>query len=229
LLRGSQLLNCQVKANLCVVESLWLLFLVLTSSMDFLSPEYWEHRYQNDETGWDIGKPSTPLEEYINSIQNKDASILIPGCGNSYEAEYIVEKGFTKLTVIDIAPSPVERLQEKIGGKATVLLENFFTHQGHYDYILEQTFFCALNPELRLAYVQKMSKLLADNGKLAGVLFNKQFETNPPFGGSKKEYEELFAAELQLKKIEVCYNSITPRAGTELFFIAIKKYSQKVL
>ncbi len=192
--------------------------------MDFLSAAYWEKRYQQQQTGWDIGKPSTPLATFIDGIENKDDSILIPGCGNSYEAEYIVQQGFTNLTVIDIAPSPVERLKEKIDGKARVLLEDFFQHKGSYDFILEQTFFCALDPLLRPAYVKKMSELLKNKGKLVGVLFNKQFETNPPFGGSKKEYEELFSKHLQLLKMEECYNSIAPREGTELFFIATKKH-----
>ncbi|MBX9783865.1 MAG: methyltransferase domain-containing protein [Chitinophagaceae bacterium] len=191
--------------------------------MDFLSSSYWENRYRQEQTGWDIGAPSTPLVQYINTIHNKDAAILIPGCGNSYEAEYIVEHGFTNLTVIDIAPSPVERLKQKPGSKATVLLEDFFNHNGSYDYIIEQTFFCALDPSLRPAYVEQMSHLLKPDGRLFGVLFNKQFETNPPFGGSKAEYEELFSKHLHLLKMEDCYNSIAPRAGTELFFIAIKK------
>lgn len=200
----------------------FLIFIILI--MDFLSAAYWEQRYQQHQTGWDIGAPSQPLVQYINSISNKDAAVLIPGCGNSYEAEYMVEQGYTHLTVIDIAPSPVEKLQQKIGNKARVLLEDFFQHQGSYDYILEQTFFCALEPSLRPAYVKKMSELLNINGKLAGVLFNKQFETNPPFGGSREEYEELFSKHLQLLKMEDCYNSIAPRAGTELFFIATKKH-----
>lgn len=192
--------------------------------MEFLSSEYWELRYQKEQTGWDIGAPSTPLVEFINGIQNKEAAILIPGCGNSYEAEYIVEQGFTNLTVIDIATSPVERLQQKIGNKATVLLQDFFDHKDSYDFILEQTFFCALNPSLRPAYVQKMNELLSNQGILAGVLFNKQFETNPPFGGSRAAYQELFSTHLHLLKMEDCYNSIPPRAGTELFFIATKKH-----
>jgi cyclopropane fatty-acyl-phospholipid synthase-like methyltransferase len=193
--------------------------------MEFFSPEYWEHLYQEKQTAWDIGRPSTPLAEYIDSLKHKDASILIPGCGNSYEAEYLVEKGFTNLTVIDIALSPVKRLQEKIGDQATVIQNDFFEHQGQYDHILEQTFFCALNPALRPTYVQKMNELLSDNGKLAGVLFNRQFETNPPFGGSKEEYLELFPKHLHLVKMEMCYNSIPQRAGNELFFIATKKRS----
>jgi methyl halide transferase len=187
---------------------------------DFLSAAYWENRYLLQQTGWDIGAASLPLAAYIHSIENKNAAILIPGCGNGYEAEYLVVKGFTNVTVIDIAASPVEQLRLKLKNSVQVLQEDFFIHSGSYDYILEQTFFCAIDPALRPAYVQKMSELLSPNGKLAGLLFNKQFETNPPFGGSKEEYERLFSTHLHIVKMQDCYNSITPRAGTELFFIA---------
>jgi thiopurine S-methyltransferase len=30
--------------------------------------EYWENRYENNETGWAIGKISTPIKEYIDQI-----------------------------------------------------------------------------------------------------------------------------------------------------------------
>jgi len=48
--------------------------------------EFWEKKYSNDETGWDIGYASTPLTNYFDQLTNKDLKILIPGGGNSYEA-----------------------------------------------------------------------------------------------------------------------------------------------
>ena len=60
---------------------------------DFLSATYWEKRYQEHATGWDIGAASTPLVTYINSIENKEAAILIPGCGTGYEAQYLLDRG----------------------------------------------------------------------------------------------------------------------------------------
>jgi len=30
---------------------------------------YWTQRYQEDNTGWDIGHPSTPLKEYIDQLK----------------------------------------------------------------------------------------------------------------------------------------------------------------
>ncbi|MFY7965735.1 MAG: hypothetical protein ACOVO1_12625, partial [Chitinophagaceae bacterium] len=93
---------------------------------------------------------------------------------------------------------------------------------GKYDLIIEQTFFCALLPTLRKKYVYKMHQLLNANGSIVGLLFNRFFERNPPFGGTKKEYEILFKDAFILKQFDVCNNSILPRFNTELF-IELKK------
>jgi len=88
--------------------------------------------------------------------------------------------------------------------------------------ILEQTFFCALNPDLRTKYVQKMSELLSKDGKLVGLLFGVEFPNNPPFGGSKEEYLTLFSSKFKINLLEPCHNSAKPRMGSELFFNFLK-------
>jgi thiopurine S-methyltransferase len=60
-------------------------------------------------------------------------------------------------------------------------------------------------------------------GRVAGLLFDKEFVEGPPFGGSKAAYEKLFAEKFHIKTMEGAYNSIPPRQGSELFFIAEKK------
>lgn len=190
-----------------------------------LGQQFWDERYQTNETGWDLGAVSPPLKAYIDQLQNKNLRILIPGCGNTYEAEYLLQQGFTNVTLIDIAPTLVNNLKEKFKDNTSIniLLGDFFEHSGTYDLILEQTFFCALNPSLRKAYRDKMLTLLAPGGKLAGLLFNKVFEKEgPPFGGSKEEYEQLFKTCFQFNTCEPCYNSVAPRAGGELFIILQK-------
>jgi SAM-dependent methyltransferase len=184
-----------------------------------IDENYWNNQYQNHTTGWDLGEISPPIKTYINTLTNKSISILIPGCGNTYEADYLLQEGFTNITVIDIAPTLVEVLQQKfIGNKnINVLLGDFFKHQGTYDVIIEQTFFCALPPTLRQKYVYKMHQLLANNGLLVGLLFNKTFEKSPPFGGSKEEYLSLFKNAFHLNTMATCTNSIMPRANTELW------------
>ena len=59
-----------------------------------LNSKFWNQRYLENDTGWDIGYISTPIKEYFDQINNKKLKILIPGGGNSYEAEYLYKKGF---------------------------------------------------------------------------------------------------------------------------------------
>lgn len=192
---------------------------------DFLSADYWNDRYKQNETGWDIGYPSTPLKTYIDQLPDKDISILIPGGGNSYEAAYLLEQGFTDITVIDLAPMVTDQLKEKFkkyGRKANIICGDFFELSGSYDLILEQTFFCAIDPALRSQYVKKMHELLKPAGLLVGLLFNRDFEGGPPFGGNEETYKTLFTPYFHLK-ITPAYNSIPQRAGKELFIIGRKK------
>lgn len=68
-----------------------------------------------------------------------------------------------------------------------------------------------------------MQQLLNDSGRLVGVLFNTDFVGGPPFGGSKEEYKKHFSPYFLFKYFENCYNSIKPRAGTELFILLKRK------
>lgn len=191
-----------------------------------LDGDYWSNRYNNGTDIWDLGEVSPPIKNYIDQFTNKKLRILIPGCGNTYEADYLLQKGFTNVTVIDIAPVLVAQLKEKYKGNPNIkiILGDFFKHEGEYDLILEQTFFCAIDPGLRKDYVAKMPELLAPNGKLVGVLFNRRFEEQgPPFGGTQNEYEPMFAKNFIFKTFEPCYNSFIKRKDAELFINLVKK------
>ncbi len=189
-----------------------------------LDRDYWSKRYQKNETGWDVGTPSTPLKEYIDQLENKNIKILIPGCGNAYEAQYLFEKGFKNVFVIDLAPIPLENLKKRVPDfPSNQLLEgDFFELTNQFDLILEQTMFCAIDPRLRMNYARKASELLVEKGKLVGVLFNREFDGGPPFGGTKEEYLDYFSTHFQNVHLEPCYNSIKPRQNSELFMICEK-------
>ena len=45
-----------------------------------LNKNYWEERYQNNEIGWDTGTITTPLQEYIDQIENKNLYTIIGIC-----------------------------------------------------------------------------------------------------------------------------------------------------
>lgn len=192
--------------------------------MSELDQNYWTDRYKNGQTGWDIGHESTPLKEFIDGLNDLSMKILIPGCGNAYEAQYLWQKGFTQVYLMDLSPIPLKNFADKYPEfpKDQLICGDFFDHKGAYDLILEQTFFCALDPSFRDAYIKKMLHLLAPEGQLVGLLFDFPLtEKGPPFGGSLEEYEKRFSS-FSSKKIEPCTNSIGPRAGKE-FFIQMRK------
>ena len=56
-----------------------------------MEKSFWDSRWENAETGWDLGGVSAQLKAYIDQLESKKLSILIPGCGNAYEAEYLWE------------------------------------------------------------------------------------------------------------------------------------------
>ncbi len=190
-----------------------------------LDDRFWEERYRTGQIGWDIGAPSTPLKEYIDQLEDKTVRILIPGGGHAYEAEYAHRLGSRNVFVIDLTDAPFKELLERCPDFPVdhLIVGDFFAHEGKYDLILEQTFFCALDPALRERYVQHMYHLLNPGGSLVGVLFDDPLNTDqPPFGGSKTIYEPLFRKHFKDLSMEPCSNSIGPRNGRELWLHATK-------
>lgn len=191
-----------------------------------LNSAYWQSRYERNEIGWDVGTITAPLKAYIDQIENRSLRILLPGGGNSYEFDYLKASGFTEVYVLDYAEQPLKNIRERSPhlDSKYLIQADFFSHKGSYDLILEQTFFCALDPSLREHYVTHMHELLSPKGKLTGLLFQFPLTASgPPFGGSKEEYEERFSPLFTLHVLETAYNSIAPRKGNELFFIFSKK------
>lgn len=195
--------------------------------MKTLDNHYWSNLYTNNDAAWDVGNITPPLKAYFDHLQDKNLAILIPGCGNSYEAAYLLENGFSNITLIDISSVLCENLKQRLAVYSSkglqIICGDFFTHEGQYDLIVEQTFFCALDPSLRQNYASKMARLLKPGGKLSGLLFNRSFEKSPPFGGDENEYRQLFSPYFDIKTMERCTNSIKPREGFELFISFRKK------
>lgn len=202
--------------------------------MDKGDQEYWTQRYEADDIGWNVGEATTVLTTYFNQLENKEIKILIPGAGNSYEAEYLHKKGFTNVHILDISEFPLKNFQKR---NPDFPVENchhqdFFKHKGAYDIIVEQTFFCSFEPGpmTRVKYVTKMASLLVPKGKLVGVFMENSGIEDPelrPYGATEAEYKKYLKSHFTTQIFEKCYNSIPSRAGNELFGIFQKKEKAK--
>lgn len=170
-----------------------------------------------------MGQVSPPLSAFLQKLSQREQRILIPGAGYGHEARWLWQEGFRQIKVLDYSAAALAALQEHLPEDALVA-EDFFNHQGQYDLIVEQTFFCALDPALRGQYAQKMAELLAPGASLVGLLFDFPLSSDgPPFGGHAAEYRRYFEEHFKIHKMEACYNSIPPRQGRELFLHLIRK------
>ncbi len=185
-----------------------------------LNEEFWTERYEMNQTGWDLGMPAPALIEYVENGVSKEAKILIPGAGNAWEAEYLFKNGWTNVHVLDISPAAIESFKSRFPDfpERQLICSDFFELDEFFDLILEQTFFCALDPSLRASYAHKMQQLLKPDGALVGVLFKIPLYTDhPPFGGKTEDYESIFDPYFIFEIWEECRNSVAPRAGNERF------------
>lgn len=191
---------------------------------------YWDDRYADGRTGWDVGRPAEPLRAYLEQLTDPTLRILIPGAGHAYEAEYAWGRGLRNVHVLDVAPRPLAAFAARVPDfpAEQLIRDNFFTHDGQYDLILEQTFFCSFppTPEFRHAYFRRAHELLAPGGKLVGLWFATTDVGQPgqrPFGGTRAEYLTYLAPYFTVRTLEPASNSIAPRAGTELFGILLRR------
>jgi methyl halide transferase len=197
--------------------------------MNTLDAQYWQNRYQHNDTPWDANSITTPIKHFIDTYVanhcDKQSPILLPGAGTAHEAEYLHRQGYENVWVMDIAPEPLEAFRQRVPDfpEEHLLQADFFEFEksDFFALIIEQTFFCALQPELRRRYAQKMQTLLRKEGILAGLLFCFPLDKTgePPFGGSIDEYQQTFEPHFHIQTLAPCYNSIKPRAEKELFAI----------
>jgi methyl halide transferase len=189
-----------------------------------LNSNYWEKRYLENTTTWDLGEIAPPIKAYFDHLRDKNLRILIPGCGRGYEAEYLYKNGFSAVHILDFAKEPLVDFKKRVPGFPDGHIHqcDFFDFEGSFDRVIEQTMFCAIDPGLRRKYAQKATDLLLPNGKLVGLFFDRYFEGGPPFGGDKKQYVNCFTPFFTQIQMTACYNSIGPRQGSELFAVMSK-------
>ena len=116
----------------------------------------------------------------------------MPGSGRSYDALALAEHGF-EVVAVDLSPAACEAAKEELAASASatareridVRCGDFFELTGQYDFIWDNTFLCALEPEVRERWAQQMKALLAPGGELTTCVFPiGEREGGPPFAMS---------------------------------------------
>ena len=184
---------------------------------------FWNQRYLDKNTGWDLGHPAPPFVRLVEKGEfGPPGRVLIPGAGRSHEGVYLASRGYD-VTCVDFAPQAVSEAKEaarQAGVKITVLEEDFFRldtrRTGTFDYLVEQTCYCAIDPSLREAYVEKAYELLSPGGLLIGLFYAHGREGGPPWTTTEEEVRTLFKKRFDLLSLGVTDWSVESRKGEEL-------------
>jgi len=193
-------------------------------------PVYWDKKYQRNEANWDLKSANPVFEELIdNEDILKPGKLLIPGCGNGFDAIAAAKRGF-EVTAIDFSAEAIKfgkNLAKREKVKVNFLTEDFFNldekYANNFDSIYEYTTYCAINPERRDEFARQISRLLKPGGKYLTILFPVEERAGgPPFGINPVEAYKIFSNYLKLSFFTQEVNSIKPRKNREVIQLYIK-------
>ncbi len=192
------------------------------------TPRFWNDIYKKDEAGWDTGSTTPAFVNYFKSIK-KSKKIIVPGAGNGYDCIYLSSLNHS-VYAVDFAEKAISNMSSNNGSNLNIIFEDYFNLDSKYhntfDYFLEYTFYCAINPSRRYEYIEKAYNLLKPNGIFVGFLLpiNKPLDSNgPPFGVSLEQTKEIFSIFFKDIKISKSKYSIKARTESELFITMKRK------
>jgi len=83
--------------------------------------QHWESIYENkspEEVSWTQEVPEISLELIDDIGLNKDDAIIDIGGGDSKLSDFLLDRGFTNITVLDISVAALNRLKNRLGDRA---------------------------------------------------------------------------------------------------------------
>ena len=199
---------------------------VTQMTSDVNSPEKWEADYQRGTDGWDLGGPTPVFKRIASSKRFKPGRMIVLGAGRGHDAREFSRHGF-EVTAIDFSPYAVEQMHTLADPKAPIkiLQQDIFTlpqeMDGSFDYLLEYTCFCAIDPKRRAEYAGLVNRLLKPTGIFIDLAFPLDHRPGgPPYAVTEAEILGLFLTRgFKLVSREKPEDSVKPRRHAEELFI----------
>lgn len=200
-----------------------------TPMNDVNSPSFWEEYYRSGRTGWDLGMPTPVFTRLAESGRFPPGDMLVICAGRGYDARLFARMGF-KVTAVDFAEEAVQEmlsLNDPVDSMEIIQADIFdlptFMEE-EFDYILEYTCFCAIDPQRRADYITSVTKLLRPGGYYIALAFPiGQRPGGPPFVVTPDELvAPLEDRGFELITREVPQDSVPGRQGVEELLILRK-------
>jgi SAM-dependent methyltransferase len=199
---------------------------------DVNSASFWEESYRSGRTGWDLGMPTPVFKRLADSRQFSPGKMLVICAGRGYDARMFARQGF-QVTAVDFAEDAVKEMQSLLDPDLSmeVIQADLFDlpvfMNEEFDYILEYTCFCAIDPQRRAEYIESVSNLLKPGGYYIALAFPIGQRTGgPPFLVSPDELiDPLGERGFELVTREIPDISVPGREGIEELLVLKKKDS----
>jgi SAM-dependent methyltransferase len=192
----------------------------------------WQRRYEENDTPWDKGAPAPPLVRYLKEHRIV-GRVLVPGCGMGHEVRALAAQAGATVVGLDVSPTAVAEAAKiaapsLAGGSASFVAGDFFEMppelRGSFDWVVEHTCFCAIDPRRRPDYVLAVAAALRSGGKIFAIFYlNPDTETGPPFAVTQEELDRLFAPHFVLLEEGVPEVSFPGRENRELIRVLQKR------
>ena len=197
---------------------------------DVNSARKWESDYERKTDGWDLGGPTPVFKRLLSKGQLIPGRMIVLGAGRGHDARLFARHGF-HVTAVDFASQAVQEMQRLANSEAPVeiLQHDIFTLpetlNHSFDYVLEYTCFCAIDPKRRTEYADLVTRLLKPNGIYIDLAFPLDGRKGgPPFAVTKAEIFDLFQKRgFKLLSREKPDESVSPRRHAEELFIFQKE------
>ncbi|MCF4101431.1 class I SAM-dependent methyltransferase [Gillisia sp. M10.2A] len=143
---------------------------------------HWEKIYTTKEltdVSWYQNKPQTSLDLIAELKLNKDARIIDIGGGDSFLVEYLLDDGYTDITVLDISEAALARAKKRLGEKAAAVKwivadAATFETEEQYDLWHDRAAFHFLTEESQVShYISTLRKAIAKNGAVVLGTFSR--------------------------------------------------------
>jgi len=189
-------------------------------------PEKWEADYLHGGDGWDLSGPTPVFKRIAASGRFEPGRMIVPGAGRGHDAREFSRHGF-QVTAVDFTSYAIREMQRLSDPKAPIeiLQGDIFnlpdSLKNSFDYALEYTCFCAIDPERRAEYADVIADLLKPSGIYIDLAFPLDGRAGgPPFAVSEAEVLRLFTERgFELLWREKPAESVSPRKNAEELFI----------
>lgn len=185
----------------------------------------WQEAWREGRIPWDAGEACPSLVELVENEELPAGRALVPGAGSGYDVLALAsaDRHAVGLDLADGARARFEALRGEHSvpsAWAELIVADFFDWQpdAPFDVIWDYTFLCAIEPDRRTRWAERVDELLAPGGELVTLIFpvvDEDPAEGPPYPMSPELVRDLLEPRFEAFYLEPAARSHQGREGKE--------------